>query len=191
MRDHEPTARHDRDRGHPEAEAAVRAALAAGDLPRALATTIAAYGAEVYGFLRAVTKRGQDARRVYGAFIERLPHHLHGVAADCELRVLVYAVARREVRRDRGRPEHVAMRATVAAPAHLRPPRVVSLRLAPDDLELVVLRLDRGFSWRQLAHTSFDAPAAESALCAEADRLRARFLVVRRALAHLAQEHTA
>lgn len=151
-------------RPHRQAPAEVRAALATGDLPRALATMIAAYGTEVSGFLRAVMPRSQDARLTYGRTIEALRNDLETFAWSTELRVLFYAVARDQARRDRAMVD------------------VIYQRMEPEDLELLVLRLDRGFSWRQIAYTALGANACEADLLAESARSWTRFLAMRRDL---------
>ena len=147
-------------------EDVVRSSLASGDPGRALTATLAAYAAEVYGFLRVVMPRGQDARRIYGRTIEVLQEELVAFPWDTELRVLVYTVARQQARRAR------AGRSAIST-AHGYP-------LLPEDLELLVLRLDRELSWRQIAYTSLGSGTAEDRLLAEADRLHARFVAVRR-----------
>jgi len=148
-------------------EEAVRCALAAGDPQRALSNTIAAYGAEVYGFLRAVMPHGQDARLTYGQSIEVLLHELVDFDWQTELRVLLYAVARRQARRDRESRGDASN---------------AGQHLPPEDVELLVLRLDRDLSWRQIAYTSLEAPITEDALNVEEVRQRARFVAVRREL---------
>jgi hypothetical protein len=145
-------------------EESVRSALASGDPSAALAATVTAYGAELFGFLRAVMPREREARLAYGRSIEVLQRELATFTWDTDLRVLVYTVARRQTRQLR---KHISL-----------------IRLVPEDLELLVLRLDRAFSWRQIAYISVGSAKDEDTLRAEVDRLRARFSVVRREISH-------
>jgi RNA polymerase sigma-70 factor (ECF subfamily) len=63
-------------------------------------------------------------------------------------------------------------------------------QLAPEDQTLLVLRVDRGLSWLELAEVMLaeTEPASEEALKTEAARLRKRFQIAKERLRVLAEE---
>ncbi|MCC6526466.1 MAG: sigma-70 family RNA polymerase sigma factor, partial [Polyangiaceae bacterium] len=85
-----------------EAEAAVRAACAVGDIDRATTLALRAYGGEIYGLLAALHRAEGEADDAFAVFSEKLWRSLGRFAWDCSLRSWVYLLARhasRDVRR--------------------------------------------------------------------------------------------
>jgi RNA polymerase sigma-70 factor (ECF subfamily) len=188
----------------PPSEAAVREALVRDDARRGIEATVALYGAEVFGFVSGVIDDPVAARDTYLRFAERLRRHLVLFRWHCSLRTWCYALARRETAHHRA-----------AAPGPSVPPSspgtaragvdslgawttggptlrggidILRAELAPEDREILVLRVDRGFSWRDVAFTAL-GDASEGDIQREAERLAVRFAAIKDALARAAVAH--
>lgn len=179
----------------------------AAELPsgeRAIAeAAIRAHGAEIFGLLVALYGRA-DAQEVYGAFAEGITRSARAFRGDASLRTWAYAVARkaglrylRDQRRQRAllsplehHPSALDRRAGSQSASQSMANRLerVRARLSRSDHELLVLRVDRGFSFVQIAgitRASGDAGARER----EEARLRQRYATIKRRLARwLAEE---
>jgi RNA polymerase sigma-70 factor (ECF subfamily) len=200
----------------PPSEAAVREALARDDARRGTETTVALYGAEVFGFVSAVVDDPVAARDVYLRFAERLRRHLALFRWHCSLRTWCYALARRETahQRDRAAGPRPSVSPSSVPPSSVPPSSpgiaragvdslgawttggptlrggidILRAELAPEDREILVLRVDRSFSWRDVAFTSLD-DASEGDIQREAERLAVRFAAIKDALARAAVAH--
>jgi RNA polymerase sigma-70 factor (ECF subfamily) len=158
-------------------EAEVRALAERGELHAAATRALELYGAEVLGFLHALGRDGDLADEAFGAACEDLWRGLPGFRWEASLRTWLYALARHalhRVRRDpRRRPErNVALSAdpaVAAAAADVRTQTLPFLRsevkdelrrlreaLDPDDHALLILRVDRRLSWRDIARAMPD-----------------------------------
>ena len=175
-------------------EDAIRAAAAAERWSEATTLAVRLYGDELLGYLVAMTRNEVDAGDAFAIACEQLWRALPRFRWDCSLRTLCYALARQSlgrVRRDPHRKRAVALSdADVsAAVAEVRSPtppfmrtavkdKVAELRaqLAPDDQTLLILRVNRGLQWREIARalSDDDQPTAE-ALTRAAAALRKRF----------------
>jgi RNA polymerase sigma-70 factor (ECF subfamily) len=186
------------------AERKVRSLLAKENLSGATAAALELYGAEVFGFVEGVLDDRGGANEVYSAFTERLWRGLSGFHWDCSLRTWSYVIARNELARYRSvqarrtaiqRP--ISRVPSVAAPEpSTRHPfqrttfteAVARLRgeLPDGDRDLLVLRVDRGLSWRDVAlsFVGLDAPALT--IERESVRLRQRFQLIKRQLKKVA-----
>jgi hypothetical protein len=143
------------------AEREIRADLSAGNRSGAVSNTLAVYGCEVFGFVTAAVAEQQSGHDAYARFVETLFHELPRFAWRCQLRTFVYFLACWQLRTMRPGPAIVAIsvetRRTLPASQHPAPRSVVAAvrrSLAPEDRELLVLRFDRGFNWREIALTS-------------------------------------
>jgi RNA polymerase sigma-70 factor, ECF subfamily len=179
------------------AEAAARDALATGDVRRAAGEIARAFGAELLGFLIGVLEDGARARAVYGGLTDRIVEEVACFTWQCPLRVWAYAMARRELEVCRGLPSAadtmpsvppvILADSTTSSPS--RPPEIQAAiaalrgRLSQADRELLILRIDRAFAWPDLAITSLGEQAPRAAVDREAERLEARFTVIRGELA--------
>jgi RNA polymerase sigma-70 factor (ECF subfamily) len=190
----------------PPSEMAVREALARDDVREAVESTLALYGAEVFGFMTGVVDDPVMARDVYVRFAERMWRAVGRFRWHCSLRTWCYALARSEMARRRAEPPRSARvpsaRATLTAGPDVDSlsactmaggtlrGRVDILRseLVPEDRELLVLRVDRGFSWRDMALTILDN-VSEDEIERESARLRLRFVAVKEQLARAAAAH--
>jgi RNA polymerase sigma-70 factor (ECF subfamily) len=168
------------------------------------------YGPEIFGFLVAFHRREDDASEVFGAFTERLWRGLPSFEWQCSFRTWAYAIARntslthgRQARRRAQLhpplPEGSQLSAieqpqrsdTAPYLNSQRKSRMAALResLPREDQELLVLRVDRQLSWRDLARVlleSLEDPAPSPELIArEAARLRKRFQMIKARLYEL------
>ena len=166
--------------------------------PRSLAdAAIRAHGAEIFGLLVALYGRS-DAHEIYGAFAEGVARSAHDYRGDASPRTWAYAIARkaglrylRDQRRQRAllspldhHPSVFDRRArskTLGQSSENRLERVRA-RLSRGDRELLILRVDRGFSFAQVAGITCSQSDA-AALAREEARLRQRYAAIKRRLA--------
>jgi RNA polymerase sigma-70 factor (ECF subfamily) len=162
----------------------VRDALGLGDSSEAARLALEEYGAELFGFLIGTLDDVDRARIVYAEVRRQVESRIAEFSWRCPLRVWLYALARTELRaRRRRRPQRAASapgpRTVVALP-----PRegdgtggdasLLRETLPEQDREILILRVDRGLDWRELAWTTLGDRASSDALGAEARSLRAR-----------------
>jgi hypothetical protein len=172
--------------GPDDAEHAIRANLSAGDCAGAVANTLAVYGREIFGFVSAAIAEPQPGRDAYARFVDALLRELPRFTWRCRLRTFVYFLACWQLRRMRtGSPLaaiSIDTRWTLHTPRHRSPRSVVAAvrrSLAPEDRELLVLRFDRGFAWREIALTSLGEHATERAILEKSAELNQRLLILR------------
>lgn len=188
-------------------ETEVRARCAQGDFDGAATHALRGYGPEIFGFLVAIHRDETAAGDSFSAFAEGLWRSLPTFGWGSTLRTWAYAIARnvsRQARRDalrRARREapvgesaldDVVQAVRTSTLGFLRTEkrsRLEALRdsLSPDDRALLVLRLDRGLAWPELARvlTESEVPLDDAALLREAARLRKRFQLVKERLREL------
>ncbi|HEU4408628.1 MAG TPA: sigma-70 family RNA polymerase sigma factor [Polyangiaceae bacterium] len=182
-----------------------------GQYAAAAALVIRGYGAELFGFLLAFHRDEEDAAEVFAEFSERLVRALPAFRGGSSFRTWAYALARHASlnyrrgarRRDKRQmplpdgSEHPAVVELTRdeTPAYLRTDRrarFTALResLPREDQELLVLRVDRGLSWNDLALVRHDGASAltDEALKREAMRLRQRFHLLKKRLSALARD---
>ena len=184
------------------AELTIREALERGDPREAAAALASAYGHELHGWLTA-SYGAADASEIYGDVMLRVSAAISGFRGDSAARTWLYQVARNEARqalRRRRRTRAVFTPLDRHPSAEERPAsegqredrdaRVAALRarLSEEDRSLLVLRIDRGFSYREIA--SMAATGADDAAPERgAARLRRRVPDVgRRRLSSLDEE---
>jgi RNA polymerase sigma-70 factor, ECF subfamily len=204
-------ARHDH-HGDGAPEEAIRAHHARGDLGAAATLAVETYGPEIYGFLRAIARDDAVADDAFSTFAEHLWRGLAGFRWEASLRTWAYALARNALHRVRRDPARRAERnlALSRAGADLRAvvtrtatspflrtdvkDRFATLRerLDPDDHALLILRIDRRMSWRDIAGAMPgppDAPTDDTAVARRAAALRKRFERAKAELKQLAAAH--
>jgi hypothetical protein len=169
--------------------AAVRSALDIGRIADAVSRVLDVFGPEIYGFVTAALLDSAAACHAYAAIAVAIQRDLPGFGWLCTLRTFLYFLARRELRqrRERGvdlvRPHASAIdRAWLCPSRHGRTGTFVAelqRRLGAEDRELLVLHVDRGLTWRQLACTSLGERAGERELAGESHRIQHRVLAVR------------
>jgi RNA polymerase sigma-70 factor, ECF subfamily len=183
-----------------ETENRIRALVMAGDVGAAVTGVLRLYGAEVYGFISALIEVPAFARDVYVAVGEVVWVRLPTFAWRCDLRTWIYGITRRAMaafRAENGSPSNVLFteppRAPSGGPFREKAFRgvvaVLRRKLAPEDRELLILRVDRRLSWRSLAITSLGDKAEDAELAHEEERLRASLDSMKEKLAQIAKEH--
>jgi RNA polymerase sigma-70 factor (ECF subfamily) len=194
-----------------ELEREIRRRMELGDLAGAATVAVRGYGPELFGFLMAFHRDETSAAEAFSEAIERLWRGMATFGWQSSFRTWAYAVtrnaaltyqrdARRRGKRLRELPEGSALSALAAEVrsstlTHLKTEtqtRAVALRqtLPREDQELLVLRIDKGMAWNDLAHILHEgeAPLDETALRREAARLRKRFQLAKERLLALARK---
>jgi RNA polymerase sigma-70 factor (ECF subfamily) len=191
-----------------EIERAVRALCANAEISAATEATIRGYGPEILGFLIATHASEADASDVFSDVCLALVRSLPEFSWQSSLRTWMYAVARNashRFRRDasrrvgsRGRVsesalEDVADKVRTATLGFLRTQTRTKLEelrdsLAPEDRELLVLRVDRGLSWEDIviAFQEDDEPLDGDAIARDSQRFRKRFQLLKERLREMA-----
>ena len=191
-----------------EPERPIRAAWDLGDFDAAATLSLELYGREVFGFLAARSPNHDTAADIFGQFSEDFWKTLPDFQWRCSLRTWAYKLARhaahnyrrKERRSDAAQSLSQLSRLSVLVDRvrtetcqHLKTEvksRLQELReqLPPDDQTLLILRVDRGMSWRELAEVMWTEPTApsEDDLKREAAKLRKRFQVAKDRLRELA-----
>jgi len=190
-----------------ELEGTLRAVCARGDFRAAATRIVEGYGAEIVGFLVAVLRDKQAAGDVFSQFCEDMWSGLPCFRGQSSFRTWSYTLARNAAhryRRDPMRRRGVALsdcpeiadmehRIRTTTLTYLRSEvkdRVSRLRdaLDPDDQMLLILRVDRGLSWNEMAEVMLDASGDPADLSRKAASLRKRFERIKDRLRALAQE---
>lgn len=191
-------------------EHAVRSAFDRGDIAGATTLVIERYGPDVLGFLVARLASRTRAAEVFSTFCEDLWRGLPGFRWECSARGFSYALARNAARRhlaDEGRRRErnvqwdtsawarEPVRAHTRTEPFLQTPvrdrlQALRTRLAPEDQSLLILRVARKLSWRELAVVFGEPDRGVSGveLEREAARLRKRFSLATAKLRQWARE---
>jgi RNA polymerase sigma-70 factor (ECF subfamily) len=195
----------------PPAEEGIAQALAAGDIALAATLIVEGYGGEIYAFLLAHLRSASDASEVYSVFLEHLWTGLSRFEGRCSARGWSYALARNAAYHfvtspHRGLRRNVALsaeevarfvqRARTETEEYLRTENRDAVRrlraeLQCDERMLLLLRVDRGLSWREIAVVLGDPDGSltDAGLARESARLRKQFERVKERLVALAREH--
>jgi len=185
-------------------DASVRALVTQGDYGAAVTALMRRLAPEVRGYLAGVLRNSVDVDDVLSATYERLWESLAQFEWRCSIRTWTYVIATREAHRFRraGR-KHLLGRASLSelsghARGHsatlsvfgsARRRDLLRLReeLPPEDREILILRVDRGLPWDDIA-LAFAASSPEAHTDDEerrriAARLRQRFQTIKKRLA--------
>jgi RNA polymerase sigma-70 factor (ECF subfamily) len=193
-------------------ESDVRSLCEARDWDAAATAILRGYGPEVFGFLVAVHRNEAAANDAFSDLAEAIWRSLPSFAWQSTVRTWTYAIARNvsrtrkrdAARHDRRAPrdgesalEGVAAKVRTETAAFLRTEKKTRLQalrdaLPEEDRMLLVLRIDRGLAWNDLARVLHegdeDAVLDDAALAREAARLRKRFQLVKDRLRELAKK---
>jgi RNA polymerase sigma-70 factor (ECF subfamily) len=181
-------------------EERIAAALARRDIEAAATEAVRGYGPQILGYLRTVVRDPEDASEVFSQFAEDLWKGLAGFRGECSLRVWAYKLAwhaasrfgRDPYRRRRERLPSAfvsqlaeTLRSTPGGAVERRMAEVQRLRrhLSAEEQTLLVLRVDRQLSWREVA----EVMAGEGETVDE-PTLRKRFERLKSKLARLAKD---
>jgi RNA polymerase sigma-70 factor (ECF subfamily) len=149
-------------------EERISGALARREVDQAVTEVLKGYGPQILGYLRAVMRDPEEAEEVFSQFAEDLWKGLAGFRGECSVRVWAYKVAwhaasryaRDPYRRRRDRlatsmASRLADEILSSSNRNLerRSADVERLRmhLSAEEQSLLVLRVDRQLSWREVA----------------------------------------
>lgn len=190
-------------------ELGIRTAFDRRDEKAAVTAALAAYGSEILGYLLAVLRDEQRAEDVYSDFAEDVVRGMPTFRFESSARTWLYTIARhacaRHLARERRKrtvalssaPEvlDVAVHARIPTPPHARTAAregIERLRrsLRPDDQTLLILRIDRGMAWLDIARVLAgpDPSPRDEDLRARSAKLRKRFERLKERLRTMAQE---
>jgi len=172
----------------------VRALCDAGDHAAAATAALRGYGPELYSFLAAIHR--DDADDVFSDVSARLWRGLPKFAWQSSLRAWAYAIARNaslSARTGKNRElllgddsvaQKVAVEVRTATKSYLRTEArnkfsEIRAALPVEDQELLILRVDRGLDWNDLAQALAGDELDDAALKREAARLRKRFQILK------------
>jgi RNA polymerase sigma-70 factor (ECF subfamily) len=176
-------------------EARIRAAADAARWSDAATAALRGYGEELLGYLVAITRDETDARDAFSRLAEDLWRGLPGFRWESSFRTWAYGLARHalaRVKRDPHRKRAVPLddSGVEALVAQVRSRTATFLRtetrdkiarlraaLDPDDQTLLILRINRGLAWRDIARvlTPDGDATTPAALDKRAAALRKRF----------------
>jgi RNA polymerase sigma-70 factor, ECF subfamily len=149
-------------------DAHLRTLLAAGQAREAATAALRSLGPQVLGYLRVMLRDEDEARDAFSAFAETLWKALPSFRFESSLRTWAYRLAwstvksargaawRRKVRRfESGEASILAEEMRTATAVRVDKQRRVleELRgeLTPEEASLLVLRIDQGLSWQEVA----------------------------------------
>ncbi len=191
-----------------ELEQRIKAMCDAGDHDAAATAALKGYGREIFGFLVAMQRSEDEASEIFSLFSENLWKGLPRFAWECPLRAWAYTIARNTAYRfKKNEKRHVAGRANgsqigeIAAQVRTetrswlkteQKDRFAAIRatLPEEDQTLLILRVDRGLAWDDLARIMLgeEGAADPEALKKESARLRKRFQIVKEKLVELGKK---
>jgi RNA polymerase sigma-70 factor (ECF subfamily) len=187
-------------------EESIRNRIAAGDLRAAATAAIEGYGPEVFGFLMTVLRDHDDAADVFSQACEDLWAGLPRFEGRSSFKTWFYTVARNAAWRFRQSPhrrvgrrvalseiadiaERVRTRTlpflNTGAKTHLA---AIRGALREEDRALLVLRVDRDLSWKEIARIMCSEAESDEALARAAAKLRKRFQFVKEEIRARARE---
>ncbi len=188
-------------------EPRIRATCDAGDHTVAAALVVERYGPELLGFIMSRLRSESDAHEVFSIFCEDLLAGIPRFEWRSSVRAWAYTLARHAAvryvkapanRRDRRVPlshvpelaERVRTTTAVYRKTEVKS-RMRALReqLPDEDQTILILRVDKGLSWREVALVLCDetTPPDDLTLGREAARVRKRFQLAKDRLRELAQ----
>jgi len=189
-----------------ELERKIRELFDSADFAAAASEALRGYGPEIFGFLVSMHQSPDDASEVFATFSEDLWRGLPKFGWGCTFRTWAYTIARNASnrfllgrhRRGKGQVPITGLSAEIAV--EMRSATVTYLKteskdrfaalresLPVEDQTLLILRVDRGLAWDELARIMLGEEPVPSAddLKRESARLRKRFQFVKEKLLEL------
>ncbi len=174
---------------------------ARGDLEGAATLAIRTLGPEILGYLNALLHDGSEASEVFSQFAEDLWKGLAGFRGEASLRTWAYRLARHAALRHRRDPwrrkgermettQASALAGSIIASTVLRNEwraqqlQRLRARLGEEEQTLLILRIDRGLSWAEVA----EVLGGEDGARPDEAALRKRFERLKVKLAQAARE---
>jgi len=180
-----------------------------GALERVATRCVEVYGPEILGVICARLRSASDADDVFSMFVEDLWTGLRGFQWRCSMRAWAHRLARNATTRwltaaPRRADYNLSLsevpelgtmlvRVRTSTAMHLRTEVKSEIRRLRDELStedqlLLVLRVDKGMEWREIAAALGDTDLEPAALARETTRLRKRYQLATDKLRHLARE---
>jgi RNA polymerase sigma-70 factor (ECF subfamily) len=192
-------------------EALAKQACERGDFEGAATIVYDAYGREIYSFLLSQFQRSSGADDVFSQFNEDFWRGLPRFGWRCSIRAWCYQLARNASHRHRRSPHNDGRRhlplgssswaaklletARTSTRPHLKTEikdefQRLRDKLTREDQDLLILRVDRGLSWHDVAHAMLSAEQAtdHETLRRKELALRQRYSEVKKRLRLLAIE---
>lgn len=192
-----------------EREHTIRAAFDAGQMQDAASAVLSVYGDEILSFVHSRLRDRVDSEEAFAMFAEDLWNGLPSFGWRSSVRTWAYTLARNATIRYASSSKRQAARnlrlscpdAVAAMVERVRNTtecykrtavkdrfRALREQLDLEDQTLLILRVDRNMSWRELAQTlSGDVELEEVAIERESARLRKAFERVKRELKRLSE----
>ena len=191
-------------------EEAIFSACQREDFAQAATLALDCYGNEILGFIRAYLENKSNVDDVFSIFLEDFWVGLPRFEWRCSMRAWAYTLARHAAIRymisPEQRPRHHLPLAEISEVADMENEsrntipnwmqsgtreKIHALRrsLLPDDQAVLILRVDRGLSWRELVSvmTGPDHSFGEQELELEIQKYRKRFERIKAKLKRLAE----
>ena len=190
-------------------ELVIRSAHERGDLQLAATVAMRRYGPDVLRFLRARLRSTTQAEDAYLQFAEDFWQSLQRFRWECPVRVWMFVLARAAATHLTRTPHYKYERldppgseaywqdvhtVRTGTALHLRSEvkshiRLLREQLDDDEQTLLILRVDRGLAWRELAVVmgEVSGDAREDALARAAARMRTRFQAAKKRLRQMAE----
>ena len=184
----------------------LRVMLADGEVERATELAIRRYGPELVGWLRSIISIEADAQDAFSRMSEELWRSLQRFDGRCSIRTWCYMLARHAAAHVRSRPRnerevlvshipsvlgavtHVWSTTKGGAQQAADVYAAIRAELGEEDQTLLVLRVDRNLSWREIAHVLCGEDADDGVVERKAATLRKQFERVKERLRELAAE---
>jgi RNA polymerase sigma-70 factor (ECF subfamily) len=183
----------------------VRGLIDAGNAAGAAQLIVETYGVEVFGYLMTLVKSEELAGEAFAVACEDMLKAVLRFRGESSVRTWVYTIVRHAAYREargvkRRRAENISGLADVlqapmrTATATFRRTEVKDefskLRdaLSPEERELLLLRVDRGLSWAEIAQIQQEDGASAEDLKREAARFRKQFERTKEKLRQLAEQ---
>ena len=184
-----------------ELDAKVRTEIARGDLARATERILREYGDELARYLRSQLPNDADALDGFQRMSEDLWKSLARFDGRCSTRTWCYMIARHTAIYIRTQPRHAHEQLVSSIPSIQQAATEMFSRslverahqheilaeakeaLDPDDRTLLVLRIDRNLSWREIAIVLLGEDASDADVTKKSAALRKQFERVKDELA--------
>lgn len=189
-----------------ETDDRVQELIQRGDAVAATQAVVERYGAEIFGYVASLLKDEDLASDAFARACENVYKAILSFRGESSVRTWLYVIARNAAHREtRGKRQRRAERLSDVASALAAPIRtateafkrtavkseIAKLRdsLTDEERELLLLRVDRGLSWLEIAAVCSGSEAVdEEALKREAARCRKQFERTKERLRELAKQ---
>jgi len=184
----------------------LRTMLANGERERATELAIRTYGPEVVGWLRSIMRSDADAQDAFSRMSEELWNSLQRFDGRCSVRTWCYMLARHAAAHVRSHPRNAhevlvsSVPSVLGAVTHVWNTTkgvakqaedvyaAIRGELADEDQTLLVLRVDKNLSWREIAQVLCGEDASADEVERKGATLRKQFERIKVRLRELAAD---